>query len=270
MPIMTNLLDDGNFVYSPELSVSPAFSEYLACADRLLREWNKAHEDWQRPSSAPGSAMPKGELDDAVSALVTTFTAHYGLRSVQRDPTFLPVSEFLARYHPIWEPFSILHCDLNMPLHTVHEFHSHDSLKSINAAVDEDTPFLWWQSGPHNHRCYLFGKCVWELRQSETRHSEEGIVRMFLETTKKERNRFDRLIHACPGTATTTTTCTGFIPEKVRVLVWRRASGKCAKCGRHEGLEFDYIIPAAKGGACTAENLQLLCNRCYEQKNRAC
>jgi hypothetical protein len=264
MPIMTSLLDNGNFVHSPELPVDSAFSEYLDYADHLLRQWDQAQEDWQQQSFAHGPAMQKEELADAVSALATTYAAEYGLRSVERDPTFLPVSQFFERYHPIQKPFSILHCDLNMSLHTVQEFPDYEGLKSVNAALDEDTPLRWWQPGPHNHTCYLFGHRVWELRQSETKHSEEGIVRLFLEATEKERSRFERLSSARPGTATAT--CTDFIPEKVRVAVWRRAGGKCAKCGRHEGLEFDYIVPASRGGKCTPENLQMLCNRCYEQK----
>lgn len=261
----TDLLDHGNFVRSPESPTSPAFSQYLDYADRLMSEWHKAQDDWKRSPLSPELAAPKTELDEVVSGFRDAFTAHYGLKSIEQDPAFLPVSEFFARYRPFGEPFSILHCNPDMPLHTVHKLESQDDLARINAALDEDTPFAWWQSGPHDHPCYLFGKWVWELRRSEIRQSEEGIALMFLETAERERQKLERLRDGYSGKATTA--CTDFIPEKVRVLVWRRSRGRCAKCGGHEGLEFDYIVPPTTGGSCTPENLQVLCSGCYQQKN---
>ena len=57
------------------------------------------------------------------------------------------------------------------------------------------------------------------------------------------------------------------IPEEVRHEVWRRDVGKCTKCGSQENLEFDHIIPVSKGGANTARNIQLLCERCNREKS---
>lgn len=52
------------------------------------------------------------------------------------------------------------------------------------------------------------------------------------------------------------------IPTTVKLEVWKRDSGKCAKCGATEDLHFDHIIPWSKGGSSTsAENIQLLCGR---------
>jgi hypothetical protein len=56
------------------------------------------------------------------------------------------------------------------------------------------------------------------------------------------------------------------IPEAVRHEVWRRDQGRCVKCGSQEKLEFDHIIPHSKGGADTARNVQLLCERCNRIK----
>lgn len=56
------------------------------------------------------------------------------------------------------------------------------------------------------------------------------------------------------------------IPESVRLFVWQRDEGKCVKCGSREKLEFDHIIPVAKGGSNSERNIQLLCENCNRQK----
>jgi hypothetical protein len=49
------------------------------------------------------------------------------------------------------------------------------------------------------------------------------------------------------------------ISEEVQAFVWRRDGGRCVKCGSQERLEFDHIIPVARGGSNTERNIQLLC-----------
>jgi hypothetical protein len=56
------------------------------------------------------------------------------------------------------------------------------------------------------------------------------------------------------------------IPDSVRVFVWQRDQGKCVKCGNTSRLEFDHIIPIAKGGSNTERNIQLLCETCNRSK----
>jgi hypothetical protein len=52
------------------------------------------------------------------------------------------------------------------------------------------------------------------------------------------------------------------IPTSVKIEVWKRDGGKCAKCGADEDLHFDHIIPWSKGGSSnTADNIQLLCGK---------
>jgi hypothetical protein len=57
------------------------------------------------------------------------------------------------------------------------------------------------------------------------------------------------------------------ISEAVRLFVWQRDMGKCVKCGSNERLEFDHIIPIAKGGSSTERNIQLLCEKCNRAKS---
>jgi hypothetical protein len=57
------------------------------------------------------------------------------------------------------------------------------------------------------------------------------------------------------------------IPTWVKLEVWKRDSGKCAKCGATDDLHFDHIIPYSKGGSSnTPDNIQLLCGRHNVQK----
>ena len=48
------------------------------------------------------------------------------------------------------------------------------------------------------------------------------------------------------------------IPDEVKLFVFNRDEGKCISCGSKENLQFDHIIPIAKGGSNSEENVQLL------------
>jgi hypothetical protein len=56
------------------------------------------------------------------------------------------------------------------------------------------------------------------------------------------------------------------IPADVRSFVWRRDQGRCVRCDSAEKLEYDHIIPVAKGGGNTERNIQLLCEACNRSK----
>lgn len=57
------------------------------------------------------------------------------------------------------------------------------------------------------------------------------------------------------------------IPEEVRVLVWARDEGRCVRCGADEDLQFDHVIPVARGGGNAQENIQILCGNCNRLKS---
>ncbi len=57
------------------------------------------------------------------------------------------------------------------------------------------------------------------------------------------------------------------IPRDVRQRVWQRCAGRCVECGSNQYLEFDHIVPVAKGGSNADPNIQLLCRNCNLEKS---
>lgn len=57
------------------------------------------------------------------------------------------------------------------------------------------------------------------------------------------------------------------IPDDVKLLVWARDRGRCVSCDSTSDLQFDHIIPFARGGSNAAENIQILCQPCNLRKS---
>lgn len=57
------------------------------------------------------------------------------------------------------------------------------------------------------------------------------------------------------------------IPRDVRQRVWQKYGGRCAECSADTYLEFDHVIPVAKGGGNSDTNVQLLCRKCNLAKS---
>jgi len=61
---------------------------------------------------------------------------------------------------------------------------------------------------------------------------------------------------------------TGHIPAEVRRAVWTRDEGRCQwpldsgdTCGATHPVELDHVLPRARGGPSTVDNLRILCRR---------
>lgn len=58
----------------------------------------------------------------------------------------------------------------------------------------------------------------------------------------------------------------GKVSNKMRSAIYERDNHCCVKCGSKRNLEVDHIIPIAKGGKSSFDNLQTLCHRCNIRK----
>ena len=250
MPTKTKMLDYGGFVRSPEAPASAEFAEYLREIDRLVAAWQGAVGRWNQSQFSADLLQRKKDAQRAFDDFAAA-QQNYTIKHVERDPTFLPVSRFFAQYHPIRRPFSILHCSLDLPLHTVYAFENDTDLSSANAALDKATPLRWWQDGPSGHPCYLFGQWVWELKPTELHSSDQGLTLLFEKATESDQLQRDRLRHDLVGVRSNGPTDEQYIPETVRVSVWRREGGKCARCGSHADVDFTVVGASANGNTAT-------------------
>ena len=98
-------------------------------------------------------------------------------------------------------------------------------------------------------------------------YTDDQVELLILEYFDRERMRFERLKQKFDSSSQTDTTQPRHrIPEKVRIEVWQRDGGKCARCGSREKLEYDHIVPLSRGGSNTARNIELLCEKCNRTK----
>lgn len=61
----------------------------------------------------------------------------------------------------------------------------------------------------------------------------------------------------------------GKVSNKIRFAIYARDGYRCCRCGisqKYAALEVDHIIPIAKGGKSTYDNLQTLCHKCNVEK----
>lgn len=84
---------------------------------------------------------------------------------------------------------------------------------------------------------------------------------------RRREHRYDRLRTIRAREDEATTTRRERIPEEVRILVWARDEGRCVRCGAEDELQFDHVIPVAKGGGNAQENIQILCGSCNRSKS---
>jgi hypothetical protein len=123
------------------------------------------------------------------------------------------------------------------------------------------------------YRFELGDKIYW-LFEDKLYRDNEGLthedVRALLVTRKMQQQaRINRAKTIAESPLATRKASRSAIPDDVKMLVWQRDGGRCAKCGSNVELQYDHIIPVSRGGASTPENLQILCGRCNRAKSNS-
>ena len=90
---------------------------------------------------------------------------------------------------------------------------------------------------------------------------DEEVALLVQDRQRKHQARLDRLRR------TPKTRQRDPIPRDVQAVIWKRDNGRCVRCGTEEDLQFDHIIPVAKGGGNAADNIQVLCGDCNRRKS---
>ncbi|MBC7875800.1 MAG: HNH endonuclease [Anaerolineales bacterium] len=112
---------------------------------------------------------------------------------------------------------------------------------------------------------WVFNGYIYEVKGF---YSDNEIRLLILDDFDKERRYFEKLKIKFEETQEVNPSNERpRIPENVRIEVWRRDSGKCARCGSREKLEYDHIVPISKGGSNTARNIELLCEKHNRSKS---
>lgn len=97
--------------------------------------------------------------------------------------------------------------------------------------------------------------------------SAEDVTLLIWERERRQDNKLARLRKMRASGERAEASRRQRIPDDVRVHVFERDEGRCQSCDSDEDLQYDHIIPVAKGGGNSAENIQLLCGNCNRQKS---
>jgi len=135
----------------------------------------------------------------------------------------------------------------------------------VESVLEQSNQHAFQLTGPTQDpgRFWLYRGSVYQLDRSD--YSGHEVALLIDEANRKRRRRFERLERRLSGDSIATARRER-IDEEVRDQVWRRDSGRCARCGSRERLEFDHIVPLSSGGGSTARNVELLCEACNRAK----
>ena len=139
-----------------------------------------------------------------------------------------------------------------------------------DAIFESSVPFRVPSFSFSNGSLWLFrGKIVrlYDVDHLTPREQELEVVNAVLKHEKRY-SQLQRQLEAFSRFEQTEAARRERIPQDVKLFVWQRDEGKCVQCCSRERLEYDHIIPVAKGGSNTARNIQLLCEPCNRAKSQ--
>ncbi|MYD64472.1 MAG: HNH endonuclease [Chloroflexi bacterium] len=103
--------------------------------------------------------------------------------------------------------------------------------------------------------------------EDDERMTAEEVRLTLFDRDRRRGQKFDRLRKIAARVEDIVDARRERIPDDVRAFVWERDEGRCVRCGTDEDLQFDHVIPVAKGGGNSIENVQVLCGDCNRAKS---
>ncbi|MEX2446021.1 MAG: HNH endonuclease [Dehalococcoidia bacterium] len=97
----------------------------------------------------------------------------------------------------------------------------------------------------------------------------EAVALLVWDRARRQETRLDRLRRIRAADEEHARSRRERIPDEVRAAVWHRDEGRCVRCGAEEDLQFDHVIPVARGGGVATENIQVLCGDCNRAKGES-
>lgn len=117
----------------------------------------------------------------------------------------------------------------------------------------------------------LVGPATWwigdEVVFAPDDYTSEMVELEVWDQRRRKDAKFERLRKIRARDEDLTTARREAIPPEVRAFVWERDEGKCVRCGAEDDLQFDHVIPVAKGGGNEIGNVQILCGDCNRLKS---
>ena len=117
----------------------------------------------------------------------------------------------------------------------------------------EDERVLWWTNSG--------------LFWADPELADEDVELLVWDRQRRQDSRLDRLRKIRARDEDIASARRERIPDEVRAFVWERDAGRCVQCGSEDELQFDHVIPVAKGGGNAIDNIQILCGDCNRQKS---
>ncbi len=130
-------------------------------------------------------------------------------------------------------------------------------------AIQQNKPFIVMNDNSKRKRWWMFkNEFYWE----DEGYSETEVMALILDRIQQKKRKVENAIARTSNREIKLSSGRQPIPDDVKMFVWQRDGGHCVKCGSQEKIEFDHIVPVAKGGSNTSRNIQLLCEKCNRSK----
>ena len=120
--------------------------------------------------------------------------------------------------------------------------------------------------------CVKVCKREWWRKAREHKSQPNGVndCKNILNSIKNSIARTDDLEELAKLGEELRVTSNRYYKTTIPALLYKEQEGNCALCGEHQrnpkNMALDHIVPRAKGGPSTIENLQIACQACNEEK----